>query len=381
MTTSDSTITVLHFCEHFGGKEASLHGVARAFQWWIPNFDSSRFRILLCSRKGFDKAAEQMKEAGVTPITLGYAKMDPRNLTGLKRLVREKKVDIIHAHGFGACAWARIVGHLTDTPVIVHGRANYGRVPAVMRAFERFLGPKTRYALAVSGSTRHFMIHKRHIPESAVDVLYNGILLDYIKPLSSHKREKLRHGFGANETSTVFGVVGRVVSHKGHLDAFRAMEMVHESHPNTHLWVVGDGDFLPQLEAWIRDHDAADYIHLLGFRTDIINLIQCFDAQLFPSHMEGTPNTLFEALAVGNLPIACPTDGQGEILEEGESALMFPAGDSDAMAACMRQALEEPETCSRLRKAARARGLQLDGRNCIANMESLYERIMQEKNG
>ena len=377
--TPNTPITVLHFCEHFGGKEASLHGVARAFQWWLPGFDPTQFRMLLCSRKGHDKAAAQMEAGGLAPITLGYSKMDPRNLTGLKRLVRTEKVDIIHAHGFGACAWARIVGMLTHTPVVIHGRANYGSVPLVMKPFERFLGPRTRYALAVSESTRQFMIHMRHVPAKAVDVLYNGILLDHITLLPEADRTQMRAALGADEQTQIFGVVGRIVSHKGHLDAFRAIETLRKTHPAAKLWVVGDGDFTPQLEAWIHEHNADDYIQLLGFRTDVIQLIQCFDAQLFPSHMEGTPNTLYEALAVGNVAVACPTDGQGEILEDEETALMFPVGDSDAMAACMRRVLDEPETRKTLKAAALARSKDLDGRNCIAGMATLYQRIMAEQ--
>jgi len=57
MTEKDK-INVLQLCEHFGGKDSQLHGVARTFQWWMPRFDRSRFNVILCSRKGYDKAAE-----------------------------------------------------------------------------------------------------------------------------------------------------------------------------------------------------------------------------------------------------------------------------------------------------------------------------------
>ncbi len=68
--------TVLQFCEHFGGEGASLHGVARGFQWWLPAFDKEEFRVLLCSRKERDKAAEEMERLGVSPLYLGYGKFD-----------------------------------------------------------------------------------------------------------------------------------------------------------------------------------------------------------------------------------------------------------------------------------------------------------------
>src|SRR3989339_1299431 len=119
-------ITVLQLCEHFGNEQSSFHGVARSFELWIPAFDKNRFRVLLCSRGGTIKAAEErFIAAGITPLYLGYGKFDPRNLLKLMQIVSSEKVDIIHAHGYGACLWGRIAGMLMGKPVIVHERCNY----------------------------------------------------------------------------------------------------------------------------------------------------------------------------------------------------------------------------------------------------------------
>lgn len=377
MSTERAKITVLHLCEHFGGVNASLHGVARAFQWWIPSFDTDRFHILLCSRKGKDKAAEQMERAGLRPLTLGYGKMDPRNLVRLLRIVRRKEVDIIHAHGFGACLWARLAGHIKKVPVIVHGRCNYGTVPLLMRPVERVLGPRTRYAFAVSESTRQYTISKRHIPADAVDVLYNGILLDRIPKVTPDWIGTFRSEQGVGLEDRVVGVVGRVVSHKGHLDLFRAAERLAPSLPGLRIWVLGDGDYQPILERWVREHDFAQHVRFFGFRRDVLEIIQSFDVQVFPSHYEGTPNTLFEALAVGNCMVACPSDGQGEILEDGVTALLYPTGDSVALADRLRRVLTDEALASHLRRNAFARRTDFDGMACVHTMETLYTAIME----
>ena len=375
---SQNPVTVLQLCEHFGGKEASLHGVARAFQWWLPLFDKTRFRMLLCSRKGYDKAAEQMKQCGVDPLYLGYGKIDPRNLLRLVKLVRDENVDIIHAHGFGACMWARLAEFIVKKPVIVHGRANYVTVPIVMRPVERFLGPRTRYALAVSESTRQYMIHKRHIPSGAVQTVYNGILLDKIRPADLEWIRAFRAVNGAATGEKVIGVVGRLVGHKGHRDLFDALLRIRDDHPNARVWVVGDGDFLPDLEAWVRAHDLEEVVRFIGFRLDVLNVIQCFDVQVFPSHLEGTPNTLYEAMGVGNCIVAAPTDGQGEVLTDGRDALIYPVGDRAALADCLRRVLAVDGPANDLRAAARARAPDFDGRNCIRKLEELYQRIMAQ---
>ena len=106
-------ITVLHLCEHFGSRQASFHGVSRSFELWVPAYDKNRFRVLLCSREGRAETSDtRLRAAGIEPLYLGYGKLDPRNLFRLIDLLRREHVDIIHAHGYGACTWGRIAGVL-----------------------------------------------------------------------------------------------------------------------------------------------------------------------------------------------------------------------------------------------------------------------------
>jgi len=369
--------TILHLCEHFGGAEASLHGVARSFQWWIPLFDKEKYRILLCSRKGKDKAYDEMLASGLEPMTLGYHKFDFRNYFALLALLRKEKVDLIHAHGFGASMWGRMAGFQLKIPVIVHGRCNYGTVPFFQRPVERILGPHTKCALAVSESTRDFTIRKRFIPAERVQVLYNGIVLDHIVPLSKEKIAYLREKeFEVSPGRVVLGVVGRLESHKGHLDVFNALDLLKDL--PVELWVIGDGAYAAQLQQAISEKQLSDRVRMLGFRRDILSCIQCLDIQIFPSHKEGTPNTLYEALAVGNPIVASTADGQGEILEDGKTAELFEPGDCKKMAESIRKLVTNPELRRMRSEVARMRGIDFDGRKMIRKMENIYDSVLAE---
>ncbi len=368
--------TILHLCEHFGGREATLHGVARAFQWWLPNYDGSRFRVLLCSRKGWDKAAEQMKAAGTTPFTLGYGKMDPRNLFALARLARRERVDLIHAHGYGACTWGRLAALLLRIPVVVHERCNYHAVPLYQRPVEWLLAPFTNHVFAVSESTRRFCIEKRFFKPAKVETLYNGILPTDLPPTTPEWRAALRAEHGVADDAPLFGVVGRIESHKGHLDALKAFGLLLRERPAARLWIVGDGAHEPAVRAYVAEHDLGGAVRLLGFRRDVRQVIQCFDAQIFPSHQEGTPNTLYEAMLAGIPPVASTADGQGEILEDGKTALLFAPGDADTLAAHLRRAVDDPALRRRLGDAVRVRIKDFDGRRCIRKMEETYRRLL-----
>ncbi|MBL7077175.1 MAG: glycosyltransferase [Kiritimatiellae bacterium] len=371
-------ITVLQLCEHFGGREASLHGVARGFQWWIPAFDPARFRVLLCSRKGRDRAAEQMEEGGLEPLYLNAGKFSPLNLVRLVRMLRDEKVDIIHAHGYGACTWGRLAGLLLKIPVIVHERCNTLKVPLYQRPVEWFLGKFTRNAFAVSESSRQFCIHGRYMAPEAVKVLYNGILMEDVPTADEAWIRSEREKQGADGDVRVVGIVGRLESHKGHIDAFKALQQLLPSVPNIQMWVVGDGAYADTLTQWVADHELGEQVKLLGFRRDARQVIQCFDVQLFPSHMEGTPNTLYEALAVGNAVVASTADGQGEILTDGKTALMFEPGDVPRVGEQLQRVLSDSVLRDELKRASRELSADFDGRKTIETMQNTYDTIVKE---
>ncbi len=370
------TVTVLHLCEHFGDKQVSFHGVSRLFELWIPAFDKNRFRVLLCSRKGpSDLADQRLRAAGIAPLYLGYGKMDPRNLFKLIGIIRREKVDILHLHGYGASTWGRIAALLLRKPAIVHEHCNYGTVPASQRPVEWLLRNFTNHAYAVSESTRDFTVNKRYIPARLVETMYSGIPLEQIQKAEPGWTQAFRREQGRGPEDRILGVVGRLESHKGHLDAFKALQLILRQRSDVYLWVLGNGRYEETLRQWVKDNGLADRITFLGYRSDVVRVIQCFDVQLFPSHQEGTPSTLFEGMAVGNACVASTADGQGEILTDGKDALLFSPGDVEAMARLTLQVLADPQLLERLRRNAEVRIRDFDMKRCLEKMEHLYEEL------
>ncbi len=373
-------ITVLHLCEHFGSRQASFHGVSRSFELWVPAYDKNRFRVLLCSREGRAETSDtRLRAAGIEPLYLGYGKLDPRNLFRLIELLRREHVDIIHAHGYGACTWGRIAGVLMRIPVVVHERCNYHTVPVYQRPVEWVLGHFTRYAFAVSESTRQFTIQKRFIPASIVKTLYSGIPLEAIRRASPDWIAQFRREHGRGPSDKILGIVGRLESHKGHIDAFKALQLILKERSDVYLWIIGNGIYEDTLRQWVAEHGLNERVQFLGYIDNVVNAIQCLDVQIFPSHKEGTPNTLYESMAVGNAAVASTADGQGEILEDGKTALMFAPGDHEAMARQILRALNDAALADSLRRNALARIKDFDMKRTIETMQDTYEAIMAGK--
>jgi glycosyltransferase involved in cell wall biosynthesis len=375
--TAPAEIRVLHLCEHFGNHEASFHGVARSFELWIPELDRPPFRVWLCSRaKPSAAALERYRRAGIEPLSLGYGKLDPRNLQKLLRICRDLRIGILHLHGYGSCTWGRIAARILGIPAIVHERCNYGTVPWFQRPVERLLAPWTDLAFAVSESTRRFTIDKRYLPADKVKLLYSGIPLDRIPPPDLAASARLRAEHGVKETTFLMGIAGRLEPHKGHTDVFEALAAIASSDPaalgDWRLWVIGDGYHQAALADCARALGLADRIEFAGYQSDIWPWIRALDLQIFPSHREGTPNTLYEAMAAGNAILASTADGQGEILTDGRDALLYAPGDVAALRTTLLRLRTDAPLRSRLATGASTRIRDFDMARTMDTLRQTY---------
>ncbi|MBR4252621.1 MAG: glycosyltransferase [Kiritimatiellae bacterium] len=375
--TAPAEIRVLHLCEHFGNHEASFHGVARSFELWLPELDRPPFRVWLCSRaKPSAAALERYRRAGIEPLSLGYGKLDPRSLKKLLRICRELRIGILHLHGYGSCTWGRIAARILGIPAIVHERCNYGTVPWFQRPVERLLAPWTDLAFAVSESTRRFTIDKRYLPADKVKLLYSGIPLDRIPPPDPDASARLRAEHGADNNTFLMGIAGRLEPHKGHADVFEALAAIASADASAlgdwRLWVVGDGYHQAALADRARALGLADRIEFAGYQSDIWPWIRALDLQIFPSHREGTPNTLYEAMAAGNAILASTADGQGEILTDGRDALLYAPGDTAALRDRLLRLRADPSLRAALAAGASARIRDFDMARTMDTLRQTY---------
>jgi glycosyltransferase involved in cell wall biosynthesis len=196
--------------------------------------------------------------------------------------------------------------------------------------------------------------------------------------MSADWKQQFRLEWGCGPDDKVLGIVGRLESFKGHREAFLALREVRKTLPNVFIWVLGDGVFEQDLHTWVKEEGMTHWVKFLGFRRDVREVIQCFDLQVFPGYREGTPNTLYEALAVGNAVMASRVDGQAELLVDEKTALMFEAGDVAKLAQQILRVLQSPDLMAALRAASKARSVDFDGMRCIETIQKLYERIMAE---
>jgi glycosyltransferase involved in cell wall biosynthesis len=374
----DSRLNVLQVCDHLGWEGSRMHGVKRLFSWMIPRFDQSRYNVTLVSLRRKDLSEETLETMGIDITYLHRSKFDPGTLTALLKVIDRQKTDILHLHGYGATTFGRLAGWMRGIPTILHEHANLTDTPWFQKVADRLLAPATDLAIAVSKSTAEFVIGPRQMPPERVKVVYLGVPLeDFSRPRTSDEIADARRELGAAPDEIVVGTVTRLHDSKGNAYLVDAARRVLDQRPNTRFFLFGEGPLRPALEAQARALGLGDRFVFGGFTRDVARTVSAFDIEVFPSLWEGTPLTVFEALAMGKPIVATDADGLTDVLTSEEDALIVPKRNSEALAGAIVRLIDHPDLRGRLSARARVAGQQYGIAAFVRKMERLYELLHQ----
>jgi glycosyltransferase involved in cell wall biosynthesis len=351
-----------------------MHGVKRLFGWMIPRFDPERYNVSLVSLRKKDLSEETLESLGVDITYLHRSKFDPATLPALLKVIDRKKIDILHLHGYGATTFGRLAGAMRRLPTIVHEHANLTDTPWFQKMADSALEPVTDIAIAVSQSTADFVISARRIPARKVKVVYLGVPLEeFSRQRPAPEIRAAREALGVTPDDIAIGSVTRLHDSKGNSYLVDAARLVLNERPHARFVVVGEGPLREPLEQQARALNLGDRFAFAGFEKDVAGVVSAFDISVFPSLWEGTPLTVFEALAMGKPIVATDADGLVDVLTHERDAIIVPKRDARALADGLIRVIDQPQTRGRIGAAARETGKQYDITAFVRKMERLYE--------
>lgn len=365
-------IRVLHVADKFGVGGSSVHGVSRLFSWWFPAFDSSRFLVELVGLRPPDNSSKHLNDLGIKIQSLNKSKYDLTTYHSLLRVVKNKRPQILHLHGYGAMNFGGLVGARLNIPFIVHEHFVDQRYPLVQRPFDWFLAPRASLAIAVSHSVEAFM-YRRGFSARRLKLIYNGVPLQTFRPADEESVRQERQRLGIPAGAVVLGTVGRLDEIKGNQYAIQAFaELISRGFGELWLLVVGDGPCSDALRAQARASGVADRVVFSGFRADVPLLQSVMDIQMFPSLSEGSPLTMFEAMSMGKAIVATNVGGLGEILNHDETAILVEPADGVQLANGVERLLKDPALADKLSQSARRDAQRHDISHVVDILQELY---------
>jgi glycosyltransferase involved in cell wall biosynthesis len=366
-------LNILQVCDHLGWDGSRMHGVKRLFAWMIPRFDPARFKVSLVSLRKRDVSEETLDALGIDIEYLHRGRFDPATLTALLKIIDHKRIDILHLHGYGATTFGRLAGAMRGLPTILHEHANLTDTPWFQKIADRLLEPYTDLAIAVSESTARFVREARRVRPERVKVVYLGAPLEeFGRPRGDDEIAAAREELGIRSGEFAVGTITRLHESKGNSYLVEAAATVVRERPSARFFLVGEGPLLADLESQAAALGLGDRFVFAGFARDVARVLSAFDLSVFPSLWEGTPLTVFEALAMGKPIVATDADGLRDVLAADRTARIVPARDAGALASEIIWMMDHPEERARFGASAREAGREYGIDAFVRKMERLY---------
>jgi glycosyltransferase involved in cell wall biosynthesis len=373
-------VRVLLANDHLGYGGA-LHGVGRYLLNITTRFDRARVNALPVIFHSEPILSRRFEDRGVSIRCLGRGKNDPRALTDLIRIVRDEGIEVIHVQGLKADTVGRLAGMVTGVPVIIHGRDHIADRPWLIGVADRFLGPKTRHALAVSRTVADYLHEDRHVPPENIQVFYHGVDLSFFAGDHADGRASMREKFAIEDGRRVLGTTIRLHRSKGHVYLLRAIAALRDEAPDLRVLIANEGPEEETLRKEIGALGLEGTVTLTGSLDDVRAFLSALDYFVMPSLSEGFPNAMLEAMAMSRPVVATDVDGMGEMLAHGEDALLVPPADADAMADALRRLLGDDELAARLRAASHRFVEKLSIDSTVERLTELYTKIARPSGG
>jgi glycosyltransferase involved in cell wall biosynthesis len=329
---------------------AEVGGAQTSVSLLVPGL-TSRFDVTLAAH-GDGPLREAAARAGVPFVALTHVRRaihpwhDVLGLVELVRLCRRVRPDIVHAHSSKVGILGRLAAALARVPIriyTVHGWsfAAYGGVSGRLYLWlERLVRPLTTATVCVAESTRAQGLAGRACDPARTVVIHNAV--DASSFAEARRAEALPR----------FVSVGRLAFPK---DFATLVEALARIEGEFRAALVGEGPDLGEVAAALRRARLIDRVELLGSRDDVPELLASADVFVLSSRSEGFPVSVLEAMAAGLAVVASDVGGVAEAVVDGETGLLVPAGDAEALAAALGRLVQDDGLRGRLGASGRAR--------------------------
>lgn len=352
----------------FGGQERYIFRMMRAMR--------SQGHHLEAVCQPHAQLTRHLRDAGFTVHTLytDGLRNYVRGVARVRRILTAGRFDVLNTNSRRDTLLAGMAGRLAGTPLIVRTRhlakpvrslLSYTRVP---------------HRVCTSSEYVRGMLVARGVPESWVQVVHPCLDDGFCM---AHRTGALRRELGLDGHAVLVGCVAVLRTEKGHRDLIAAMEPLFQETPDLHLVLVGGGSpGFEDLTALVQERGLAHCIHLLGPRSDVMQLLPDFDVFALATHMEAAGMVFAEAGAAGVPVVGTRVGGVPEMLQDGRSGLLVRARDVAALRDALRSLIRDPALRQRMGSAGRefcCSSGRFSASVMAQRMESVYREWLRQR--
>jgi glycosyltransferase involved in cell wall biosynthesis len=289
----------------------------------------------------------------------------------LRRLVSQLRPSAIHGHSSVGGAFARVATIGVSVPVIY--TPNGVATSRAILLVERMLAPLTDQFIAVSESEGARALSLGLTSEERMVVIRNGIDL---KP-SEGQLFDLRSHLELPGGVPLVGTVARLVAQKAPKDFVRVCAEVRRCRKDVHFVLIGTGALQSELDGAVRNAGIADCFHQIPYLPRASDAIEQLDVFVLTSVFEGGAYAPLEAMKAEVPVVLTDVAGNSDTIENEKSGLLYPFGDTSAMAGGVLQLLSDPQLReSIVEEAGRRVRDRFDAEDMGASLEGIYQELI-----
>jgi glycosyltransferase involved in cell wall biosynthesis len=323
----------------------------------LSHIDRSRFRpAVLCPERGelSDRAEAMGIEAIVWPLPK-VTRWPPwslvRTVGRLVSIIRHRRIRLVHTDAPRATFYAGLASTISGAALLWHVRACSGDWS------DRWLAAFSDRLILVAEALRpRFRFHVAGEDQPKLAVIHNGVELEVPAALEL-QRAALRARLNVQPGTAVMAAVGRVEPLKGTEVLLEALSRLPRGCRDYRLLLVGpvDATYREKLQGLAERLQLAGRVEFVGYQASVQPWIAVADILVHPSIYEAFPRVILEAMVLSKPVVASRVGGVAEAVVDGETGLLVPAEDPDALATALARCLTDVSLRERMGKAGRER--------------------------
>lgn len=321
---------------------------------------------------GFASLRKRAQEAGCPLISVpDRGPLDRGVVRRLLHLCRRYNVRVWHGHDYKSNMLGLMLRPFWSMKLVttVHGWVKHTLRTPLYYAVDRWSLPYYHHVICVSDDLLE-QVRKNGVAEERSTLLLNGIDEKRFQRRFAPEQSPLRQKHGVPPGRLVIGGVGRLSPEKAFNNLIHATRALLAQGMDVELWIAGEGDARPDLQALIDHHRLGDRVRLLGFCDDTIAFYHALDMFVLSSLREGLPNVVLEAMAMSVPVVSTRVAGVPKLIDDGHNGLLTPIGDVEPLAAAMARLTQDRGLAQRLAH---------EGRRTIEDRFTFSARMAVEK--
>ena len=277
-------------------------------------------------------------------------------IPALRRIVEETTPQLIVTHSVKShfLLWRSRLWQRYPWIAFHHGYTTTDRKMRVYNHLDRWSLPKADRLVTVCNAFARELAGTTRVPIEKIAVRHNSVRPQ--PPPAAEAVQNLRTSLGIADHERVVLAVGRLSREKAQIDLISAFKLMRDNNPQlkSKVVIVGDGPERATLAAAVRSCGFEKDVVFAGQQSEVRPYYAMAEVFVLPSHSEGSPNVLLEAMAAGVAIVATTVGGVPEMIEDNQSALLVPANNPSGLSAAISRLLTDDDLAGRLTSNASA---------------------------